>query len=331
MESQTDNSSTTPKPKWEIPDTWAANGKCPVCGAQKLKSIHLPNFPDYLNCVGCELSFEVEDGGRHIHVKYYSDKYTSTDPSLYNHWVDVSVLSAILKKIPPPLMNAAFDAAPTHSFTDKEVWERALRMYRMGDKPQVIQSTLKKAGATQKQADVILSRLTKMAEQDIQKQSDKFLTVTGISILLIILAAGSWLVFSGRLPVLLGLVTPTPSPVAKNEPSSLSNLLNFIPDSAQPALLNLPETVADTRLGPGPASCPSSATGAATLFGGTSSLWTYDPQFVAWQMMSTSDSYTILIPTGMVGGYVDNKSFQLVSIHGPATIYNANFVTIMCE
>ena len=170
-----------------------------------------------------------------------------------------------------------------------------------------------------------------MAEQDIQKQSDKFLTVTGISILLIILAAGSWLVFSGRLPVLLGLVTPTPSPVAKNEPSSLSNLLNFIPDSAQPALLNLPETIADTKLGPGPASCPSSATGAATLFGGTSSLWTYDPQFVAWQMMSTSNSYTILIPTGMVGGYVDNKSFQLVSIHGPATIYNANFVTIMCE
>ena len=331
MGNQADNSSSTPKPKWEIPDAWAANGRCPVCGAQRLKAVHLPNFPDYLNCAGCELSFELEDGGGHIHVKYLSDKYESTDKSLYNHWVDVSTFNTIIKKIPPPARNETFIAVPPHSFTDKEVWERALRMYRMGDKPQAIQSTLQKAGATQRQADVILSRLTKIAEQDIQKQSDKFLTVTGISILLIILAAGSWLVFSGRLPVLLGLVTPTPVPVAKNEPSSLSNLLNLIPDSAQPSLLNLPETIADTRNGPGASACPGSALNAADLFGGTSALWTYDTQFVAWQMLSASDSYTVLVPLGMVAGYVDNKTFQLVSIHGPATIYNANFVTIMCE
>jgi hypothetical protein len=48
-------------------------------------------------------------------------------------------------------------------------------------------------------------------------------------------------------------------------------------------------------------------------------------------MLSANASYTIQVPMGMVAGYVDNKSFQLVSIHGPATIYNANFVTIMCE
>lgn len=330
MGNQADNSSPTPKPKWEIPDSWAANGRCPVCGAQRLKSVHLPNYPDYLNCAGCELSFEVEDGGRHIHVKYLSDKYESTDKSLYNHWVDVSTLNTIVKKIPPAPINETFISVPTQSFTDKEVWERALRMYKLGEKPQAVQLTLKKAGATQRQADVILSRLTKMAEEDIRKQSDKFLTVTGISIFLVMLAVGSWLVFSGRLPVLLGLVTPTPVALVE-EPSTLNQLLNIIPENAQPSLLDLPKTVADTRRGPGPSACPESALEAAGLFGGTSALWTYDSQFIAWQMLSANASYTIQVPMGMVAGYVDNKSFQLVSIHGPATIYNANFVTIMCE
>jgi transcription elongation factor Elf1 len=330
MGNQADNSSPTPKPKWEIPDSWAANGRCPACGAQRLKSVHLPNYPDYLNCASCELSFEVEDGGRHIHVKYLSDKYESTDKSLYNHWVDVSALNTIVKKIPPTTTNETFIAAPTQSFTDKEVWDRALRMYKLGEKPQAVQLTLKKAGATQRQAEVILSRLTKMAEEDIKKQSDKFLTVTGISIFLVILATGSWLVFSGRLPVLLGLVTPTPVEVVE-EPSTINQLLNIIPDNVQPSLLDLPETVADTRRGPGPSACPESALEAAGLFGGTSALWTYDSQFIAWQMLSANASYTIQVPMGMVAGYVDNKSFQLVSIHGPATIYNANFVTIMCE
>ncbi len=329
MGSPTDISSQTPKPKWEIPDAWASNGKCPACGAQRLKSVHLPNFPDYLNCASCEISFEVEDGGRLVHVKYISDKYESTDPSLYNHWVDVAEISTIVKKIPLPEMNVAFDAPPINSFTDKEVWERAQRMYQLGEKPQAVQSTLKKAGATQRQADVILSRLTKMAERDIQKQSEKFMIVTGISILLVTLAVGSWLVASGRLPVLLGMITPTPTVV--NQTSSLVNLLNLIPDSAQPSLLNLPETVADTRRGPGPAACPVAASDAASLFGGNPALWKFDSQFLSWQMLSTSDSFTILVPTGMTAGYIDNATFQLISINGPATIYNANFVTIMCE
>jgi rubredoxin len=330
MENKADTHSSTPKPKWEIPDTWAANGRCPVCGAQRLKVTHLPNYPDYLNCASCELSFDIENGGRRIHIKYLSEKYESTEKSLYDHWLDVSKVSTIITKIPPTNQNEVFISAPIQSFTDKEVWSRALRMYRLGNNPQTIQTTLKQAGATKKQLDVISSRLKKIAAQDIQKQSEKFLTVTGLSILFIALLAGSWLFFSGRLPVVLGMVTPTPVALTE-ETSALSSLLNLLPKGAQPSLANLPKTTVDTRRGPGPAECPSTSNEAAALFGGSVGLWTTDPQFAAWQMVSAADSYTIYIPVGMVAGYVDNQTFQMTSIHGPATIYNANFVAIMCE
>lgn len=330
MGNQTESPSSTPKPKWEIPDSWAANGRCPVCGAQRLKVVHLPNYPDYLNCASCELSFDAEDGGRHIHIKYLSEKYESTEKSLYDHWLDVSKVNTVISKIPPPVQNKAFISAPTKSFTDKEAWERALRMYRLRNDPQVIQSTLQQAGATQKQLDVISSRLKKIAAQDVQKQSEKFLTVTGLSILVILLLAGSWLVFSGRLPVLLGMVTPTPVALTE-ESSAISRLLNLLPENAQPSLANLPKTTVDTRRGPGPSECPGSSNEAATLFGGSAGLWTADPQFAAWQMVSAANSYTILVPIGMVAGYIDNQTFQMTSIHGPATIYNVNFVAIMCE
>ncbi|MFN8383678.1 MAG: hypothetical protein U0V02_17185 [Anaerolineales bacterium] len=93
--------------------------------------------------------------------------------------------------------------------------------------------------------------------------------------MIIILLAGSWLVFSGRLPVLLGLVTPTPTALT-DESSALSRLLNLLPENAQPSLMNPPKTTVDLRHGPGPAERPGSAKEAATLFG-SAGLWTSGP------------------------------------------------------
>jgi hypothetical protein len=33
----------------------------------------------------------------------------------------------------------------------------------------------------------------------------------------------------------------------------------------------------------------------------------------------------------MTAAYMDNKSFKFLSVHGPATIYNANFLVISCD
>ena len=60
-------------PKRDIPDGWANNGRCPACGAAGLKVTHMLDMADYLSCAKCEISFEVENGGRYVRVKYLPD------------------------------------------------------------------------------------------------------------------------------------------------------------------------------------------------------------------------------------------------------------------
>ena len=320
-------------PKWEIPDIWAKNGRCPVCGASSLKVTHLPDLPDYLACARCEISFEVENDGMRMRVKYLPDKYEAADAVLHQQWVEAVKLSAILNercsavpdnKTPEP------QTTQNQIISDEEAWHRAISMYRLGNKPKLVQLRLIQAGMPQEQADGILVRLRKRADQDARQQNQKFMIMAGISILVMVILAGAWSVASGNLPIILGITTVTPAPRA-NQASALSKLLDLVPNNAKPAIMNLPTTVVDTRNGPPSSSCPTSPGKAARLFGGTENLWKRDAQFAAWQMVTAGDSITVQVPSGMVAGYVDNKTLQLFSVHGPATIYNANFVTIMCD
>lgn len=328
MGNQVSTPSINPSPKWEIPDVWAKNGHCPACGATNLKVIHLPDYADYLSCARCEISFEVETGGRYIRLKYLPDEYESADAALHNRWVEASSLSAIISKRQVPVQEKK---TPTQTLSAEDAWSRALGMYRMGNKPKMIQLTLMQSGMTQEHADIIFAKLNKLVEQDAQRQTQKFWTIAGISLALIVMVTGSWLYMSGNLSVLLGITTATPALLA-NQPSAMDKLLDLVPDNAKPALMNLPDTVVNNTSGPGAAACPDTSSNAAKLFGGDSTLWKRDiSQFPSWQMISTGDSFTISVPTGMVAGYVDNKSLQLLSVHGPATIYNANFVVITCD
>jgi hypothetical protein len=323
-------SSSNQSPKWEIPDIWAKNGHCPACGATNLKVIHLPDYADYLFCVHCEISFEVENGCRYIRLKHIPDEYEFADAILHNRWVEASNLSAIISKQRAPAEDKKPSPLPTQTFSEEDAWNRALGMYRMGNKPKMIQLTLMQAGVTQEQAEVVFAKLKKLAEQDAQRQSQKFWAVAGISLLLIVMLMGGWLYMSGNLPVLLGTTTVTPASLA-DQPSAVDKLLDLVPDDAKPALMNLPDTVVDSSRGPGPASCPATSRNAAKLFGGNSNLWKRDSQYPSWQMINPGDSITVLVPDGMTAGYVDNKAFQFLSVRGPATIYNVNFVVITCD
>jgi hypothetical protein len=291
---------------------------------------HLPDFADYLSCAHCEISFEVENGGRYIRAKYIPDEYESADAILHNRWVEASSLSAIISKRRVPAQEKKTPSSPIQTFSKDDAWDRALSMYRMGNKPRMIQLTLMQAGATQEQADAIFAKLKKLVEQDAQRQNRKFWIMAGISIFLIVILMGGWLYMSGNLPILLGITTVTPVSLA-DQPSAVDKLLDLVPDNAKPALMNLPDTVVDGSHGPGPASCPATSRNAAKLFGGSSNLWKRDGQFPSWQMINAGDSVTVFVPDGMTAGYVDNKSFQFFSVHGPATIYNANFVVITCD
>jgi hypothetical protein len=69
---------------------------------------------------------------------------------------------------------------------------------------------------------------------------------------------------------------------------------------------------------------------AAELFGGDAGMWQKSGAFAAWQMVNPIDSAIVTVPTDMTAAYVNNKTMQFLSVHGPATIYNVNFLVISC-
>ncbi len=332
MQSQ-ENRPSTPLPRRDIPESWVKNGRCPACGVANLKLTHLPDIPDYLTCTKCEISFEVENGGRYVRLKHVPDSLEFVDDILRNRWVEASKLAGIIAKSRPVAQEKKVPDQPSAASPGDDAWNRALRMYRLGNNPRMIQSMLVQSGLTQEQADAIFAKLRKVAEEDAQQQNRKFLMVAGISMLVIILITGIWLAASGKTPVLLGIATVTPAPTqSANQPSAVSMLLKLIPAGAQPVLINRPETTVEAGKGPGKAACPATPENAAKLFGGDPALWYRDVNaFPSWQMINSGDSITVKVPSGMTAGYIDNKSFTVLSVPGPATIYNVNFLVITCD
>ncbi len=48
-------------------------------------------------------------------------------------------------------------------------------------------------------------------------------------------------------------------------------------------------------------------------------------------MVNTGPPVTIRVPQNMVAGYMKMDSMDMITVHGPATITNLNFVVITCE
>jgi hypothetical protein len=288
---------------------------------------------DYLSCSACEISFEVENGGRYIRLKHIPDSLEFVDGVLSRRWVEASKLAGVIASRRPAAPQKAASSLSASSLTNEEAWNRALKMYRLGNSPKMIQLMLLQSGQTQQQADAIFLRLKKVAEEDALQQSKKFWTVAGVSMAVITLLAFAWLAASGRLAVMAGIATATPEPTQLlNQPSAIGMLLKLIPAGSRPDLMNLPETTVEENKGPAPAACPATPETAASLFGGDPAFWMRDMnQFPSWQMINPADSITVKVPKGMTAGYLDNKSFQALSARGPATIHNVNFVVITCD
>lgn len=321
-------------PKVDIPDSWAANGRCPACGASGLKVTHLPEMADYMFCPTCKISFEVENGGRYVRLKHVPDDLEFVDAVLRNRWVEASKLSGIIARHRPVDTEKKIPTQPPAETSADDVWNRAVSMSRMGSSLKMIQLMLAQSDLSREQSDVILARLKKVSEEDAQQQqSQKFWLVAGISLLVVFLLAGSWVYLSGKAPVLVGLATVTPAPTQDvNQTMAVTMLLKLIPVNARPGLLSLPDTTVEENKGPAGAACPATPETAAKLFGGRAEFWNRDvEQFPSWQMVSPTDSFTVRVPRGMTAGYMDNKTFALLSINGPATIHNVNFLVITCD
>lgn len=288
---------------------------------------------DYLFCSQCEISFEVENGGRYIRLKHIPDSLEFVDGALSRRWIEASKLAGVIAARRPAAPQKAALSLPPAALSDDDAWKRALKMYRLGNTPKMIQLMLLQAGQSQQQADAIFLRLKKVEEEDILQQNKKFRTMAGVSMAVIILLAFVWLAASGRLAVMAGALTATPAPTRPlNQPSAVGMLLKLIPAGSSPDLMNLPETKLEENKGPAPAACPATPETAASLFGGDPAFWKRDMnQFPSWQMISPADSITVKVPKGMTAGYLDNKSFQVQPAHGPATIHNVNFLVITCD
>lgn len=310
-------------PRREIPDAWSGS-HCLACGEPALKIVHLPEIADYFICSKCEISFEVDHTGEMIRVKVVPDRYESADAILYRKWIEATTVRAIIEKsklASQPVQE--FIAPPPKSMTNQEVWERAQGMYRLGNPPKKIELFLRQAGATPQQAAAALRALKRRAEKESKKQSSRVKLVAGISIFLVIAAFAGWLFASGQYAVLFGLATPTP---ARAQKITAGDILKLIPSGVRP---DLPDTTVRSG-GVAAAKCPTTLKGAAATFGGAPGLWEMDSQFMSWQMVSPTYSYTIKIPPNMSAGYVDNGNFQFSQVYGPAIIYNVNIVAIIC-
>ena len=330
-----ENKPSTPMPRRDIPESWVKNGRCPACGAANLKLTHLPDVPDYMSCAKCEISFEVENGGRYVRLKHVPDELEFVDEILHNRWVEASKLAGIIAKRRPPVQEKTVtEQSQLHKVSPTDdIWNRALRMYQLGNNPKTIQLMLTQSGLDQEQVEAIFARLKRVAEEDAQEQNKKFWMVAGISMLFLILLTGTWLTASGKVPVLLGAVTVTTAPTQDpNQPTAVLMLLKLIPANARPNLANLPETTVEAGKGPGKAACPATPEKAAKLFGGDPALWYRDVNEIpSWQMTNSGLAIAVKVPSGMTAGYLDNKSLKVLSVSGPATIYNVNFLVITCD
>jgi hypothetical protein len=305
-------------PRWEIPDTWAGNGLCPICGCQGLQVVHLPGYPDYFVCKHCEISFELERGGKLVRLKYIPEDMDQVYERLRFRWVDVISVRDLALKDRPSLLHQSQKKeiiSPPAALTDEEVVSRALGMFRLGNKPKMIEMILLQAGATPEQAARAFESLKRLEKQSARKQSSKFFWMVTI-IMLILMALAGGLYFSGWFEARRAAAVAVEAiPVQE---LLLKQVQKKLPDSII------------YKTGPQATGCPTTPTDAAQLFGGEAGTWERVSMY-SWQMTNTDRMVTVMIPDGMTVAYFKNPSLEFVNGYGPLTITNVNFAMVTCE
>ena len=315
-------------PRRDIPESWAARGHCPLCANLSLKVVHLADAPDYLLCSQCELSFEVEMNCGILRLKNIPEQLGFVESELRHNWVQPSVLRKLLENR-ASIMQQKAGTLTTETLSDEEVWTRMLGLYRLGNKPRMIEFMLIQGGASREQVEVAALKLKSWSEQDERRQGRKLWTVGGVTILLILaLFAAGWVFTSSRINAQLDQGRGLSQ--SARQPNQPLQMLNNLPDALKPEFLKAPAPYVEKN-GPLPARCPVRAQEAADLFGGDAAAWQPGSQPDSWQMITTGKPAVIRIPQRMYAGFIDNKTFVFTAADGPATIYNVNFMVISCQ
>lgn len=315
------------QPRKELPDAWIQKVSCPLCSTHPMKIVHLQGSTDYLSCPDCELSFEVEQKNGYIRLKNIPGQLSFVESELQFNWVQPQLLKKLLQERDAILQEKK--NSKVKNLTDDEVWERMLGLYRLGNKPGLIELIMIQAGCSSEQAKRGGQKLRDHIAQENRRQNLRMMLIGSATLVLITGLIIGGLIFANQQISSQLSEGQKGTKVVETAKMSLK-VLNSLPDAVKPEFLKGPNAYVENS-GPNPALCPSRAQDAARLFGGDEGAWQASSQAGSWQMISTGTPVTIHIPRGMYSGYIDNKTFVFKQADGPATIHYVNFVVISCQ
>ncbi len=310
-------------PRFSIPDEWAT-GRCPACGARSLQIAHLPSAPDEVTCGQCGFACEVEVNGTRIRPSKLPPQFDSVRQLAVFQWLAVSELRALAARAAAP----AAEAAPTTAATD---WiARAEKLYQLGNSLKQINSALANAGARPQQAKAAMARVIEIDQEKRQRNSRSVMLMGSAALiaLLILAAVGSVVVI--RPP---SAPTQAGSPLVSTAARSTAVLPPLLRTLIPPGITVLDSPTPSVRSGSGPPAgkCPATPLQAAQLFGGDLKYWSKDSQTGGWMMIAAGPPVTVFVPANMSAGYLTiGEALNMISVDGPATIDNANFVAMTC-
>lgn len=317
------------QPRDHIPDSWAHRGPCPVCGQTKsLAVLHKQKTPDQFVCERCHVAFELNVGGSQIRLMVLPKALESIWNQVIHQWIEPAEIRLLYKRC--HAQGQALDAdgevdrqEPT--LTNREVYYKVLELQDLGNDDETIASLLFQAGATRQQVVGVLRKRKREIEKERKRRNRFFLVMAIVSLFVLALIAGG---------VWLTTLNQVPNEEIVGEPSGEreSLFIELLSEQAQPSVKDAAAPQVEGGHNPvsGTLSCPTTSAQAAELFGGSENVWAKESSYDAWVMTNTGLPVSLYVPAGMVAGYMDLTSMEMISVDGPVKIRNVNFAVITC-
>lgn len=230
----------------------------------------------------------------------------------------------------------------------EELKRRASGLLALGNSPARIRKTLEGLGASPEQIDEVMSATeTRLQQKERADSRYVWWLVGAVGLLMSMLVCIAVLLFEPSVAPVSAentALSPTQRPQGTRPPAPIQaqTLLPGIPEGLIPKEIptNIPQDfmvatpvviTGGSAGGSRAATCPKSSLEAANVFGGDPGNWQYDMQTNGWTMTNVGPGVPITVPGGMTAGFMTIvESIEMVSVEGPATIENVNFIAISC-
>jgi ribosomal protein S27AE len=210
--------------------------------------------------------------------------------------------------------------------------ERAKELKRLGNTDQEVRSVLQRSsGLTPEQVVEVLSKLEKPEEK---RRSYRILIIFLIIALVLFALFALWFLNRQKMEGTTPAGTQQAFSLAGKivDPKTLPEpLQTLMPNGIQIVNEDPVAEPSDETTIPA-ASCPTSKSDAAALFGGPANDWSRDANSGGWTLLTKNQGVQIRIPANMTGGYlVFEKGPEMRGVTGPAFVKNIYMVSISCQ